>query len=426
MQSDVAITINGLGKRYRIGEKRAPYRTVREEVMSLLGRAVAPRRWRRELSSHRAHIWALRDLSLSIRQGEAVGIIGRNGSGKSTLLKVLSRVTGPTEGEVRIRGRVGSLLEVGTGFHPELTGRENIYLNGAILGMRRNEIVECFDDIVAFAEVEQFLDTPVKRYSSGMFVRLAFAVAAHLRTEILIVDEVLAVGDVAFQRRCLERMGQLASEGRTVLFVSHGMAAVQRLCGTALLLADGRLEAYGVTADVVRAYLAASPVEVAASVDLRAIEEGRRGSGRARFVHVELLALDGRRSSSFLFGEPFRVRLTAESRVPLKDVVLGFSFVTRDGVELQGTAAHDGGVGGDLPAGRHTLECVVDPMVLTPGQYTIRAAMFRTEEVFDHIDSLTSFTVEHASAEIHSTPSSHWVGHVYLPYRWRRFTDTDG
>ncbi|MEW5959194.1 MAG: ABC transporter ATP-binding protein [Chloroflexota bacterium] len=237
--TDIAIKVENLGKRYRIGGRQAPYKRFTETVMDTL---TAPLRRLSNLGQPipaAETIWALKDVSFEVKEGEVVGIIGRNGAGKSTLLKILSRITEPTEGEARVYGRVGSLLEVGTGFHPELTGRENIYLNGAILGMKRAEIERKFDEIVAFAEIEKFLDTPVKRYSSGMYVRLAFAVAAHLEPEVLVVDEVLAVGDAAFQKKCLGKMEEVAKGGRTVLFVSHDMRAIRRLCDRALYLKNG-------------------------------------------------------------------------------------------------------------------------------------------------------------------------------------------
>jgi lipopolysaccharide transport system ATP-binding protein len=254
--TEIAVKVENLSKLYRIGQF-AGYKTIRETLTDV---AAAPFRRLRQPSATSQQpntIWALKDVSFEVKDGDAVGIIGRNGSGKSTLLKILSRITAPTEGRVDIRGRVGSLLEVGTGFHPELTGRENIYLNGAVIGMKRAEVARKFDEIVAFAEIEKFLDTPVKRYSSGMYVRLAFAVAAHLEPEILIVDEVLAVGDTAFQKKCLGKMGEVASEGRTVLFVSHNMAAVQRLCKSALWLLEGRMECLGDVGEVVQSYLRA-------------------------------------------------------------------------------------------------------------------------------------------------------------------------
>jgi lipopolysaccharide transport system ATP-binding protein len=258
MMSDAVIQIRGLGKRYRIGEKRRRYRTVRESLSeAIVGRFRRPASTADDGSGA---FWAVRDVTFDVRRGEVVGIIGRNGAGKSTLLKMLSRITTPTEGEIEVVGRLGSLLEVGTGFHPELTGRENIYLNGAILGMTRGEINGKFDEIVAFGETERFLDTPVKFYSSGMYMRLAFAVAAHLEPEILVVDEVLAVGDAEFQKKCLGKMHQVADQGRTVLFVSHQMNAVRALCNRAVLLKQGRLVEAGETGAVLAKYFASDAV----------------------------------------------------------------------------------------------------------------------------------------------------------------------
>ncbi len=254
-----AIRIENLGKKYRVehGKPQAGYRTLRE---TLVEAAAAPfRRLRRGLTAESSSedFWALKDVSFEVQPGEVVGIIGRNGAGKSTLLKILSQITKPTTGRVEINGRVGSLLEVGTGFHPELTGRENVYLNGSILGMSKKEIDRRFDEIVAFAEIERFLDTPVKRYSSGMYVRLAFAVAAHLEPEILIIDEVLAVGDASFQRKCMNKMEDVGQRGRTVLFVSHNMPAVTRLCQRCVLLDEGMVREDGAAADVAAVYLTA-------------------------------------------------------------------------------------------------------------------------------------------------------------------------
>ena len=257
--SDIAIQVDNLSKRYRIGrglEGRSTYGSLRE---TLADAASAPiRRLRRsnngDSKSETDFIWALKDVSFEVKKGEVVGIIGRNGAGKTTLLKVLSRITSPTKGNVRLWGRVGSLLEVGTGFHPELTGRENIYLNGAVLGMQRVEIERKFDEIVDFAEIEQFLDTPVKRYSSGMYMRLAFAVAAHLEPEILLVDEVLAVGDAAFQKKCLGKMGEVAKEGRTVIFVSHQLGAVRTLCNKGIYINQGKIHARGSIINVLDEY----------------------------------------------------------------------------------------------------------------------------------------------------------------------------
>jgi lipopolysaccharide transport system ATP-binding protein len=255
--SDAIIEVRGLSKRYRLGELERLYSSsFREMLMNL---AKAP--WRRLRGAHRERshaeaFWALKDVSFDVRRGDVLGVVGRNGAGKSTLLKVLSRITAPTKGEAIVKGSISSLLEVGTGFHPELTGRENVFLNGTILGMRRTEIKRRFDEIVAFAEVEKFLDTPVKRYSSGMYLRLAFAVAAHLDSEILLIDEVLAVGDVAFQRKCLTKMNDVSRQGRTILFVSHNTAAIQQLCPMCLWIDNGEIKAHAETPVVYDMYLA--------------------------------------------------------------------------------------------------------------------------------------------------------------------------
>ena len=328
--SDVAISVEALGKRYRIGARREPCDTLRDAIADALK---VPFRMISRLGRPSADetIWALKDVSFEVKRGEVVGVIGRNGAGKSTLLKILSRITTPTEGRAEIHGRVGSLLEVGTGFHPELTGRENIFLNGSILGMKRREIRARFDEIVAFAEIEKFLDTPVKRYSSGMYVRLAFAVAAHLEPEILLVDEVLAVGDAAFQKKCLGKMGEVAKEGRTVLFVSHNMAAVQRLCSICTLLDDGHIGLSGATNTVIAEYLekilpALADIPLAKRTD-------RSGNGRARFTSFHVEDRDGRRvpalqsgmDAVFVFGYA-----CMPNEVP-KDVSVGFGLYAGDG-----------------------------------------------------------------------------------------------
>src|SRR5919197_96918 len=289
MSSELAIEARGLGKLYVLGERgRSPIRRNREEL------------------------WALRDVAFQVERGRAVGVVGHNGAGKTTLLKILSRITAPTTGEARITGSVGSLLEVGTGFHPELSGRDNVYLNGAILGMRRREIKTKFDEIVAFAEVERFIDTPVKRYSSGMYVRLAFAVAAHLEPDILIVDEVLAVGDASFQRKCLGKMGEVSSEGRTVLFVSHNMAAIRSLTPRAIWLDHGRVAADGDAEHVIADYLTTTSAPEEALVDLSG-ERFRRGAkpttGRARFESLALLSPDGEPATHVRQDAPLRFRV---------------------------------------------------------------------------------------------------------------------
>ncbi len=297
--ADAAIRVERLGKRYRI-RPLEPYRSLRESLVRAV-RAPFRRLAGRARAAAHEPFWALRDVSFTVERGDVVGVIGRNGAGKSTLLKILSRITEPTEGLAEIRGRIGSLLEVGTGFHPELTGRENIYLNGAVLGMRKVEIDRKFDAIVDFAEVERFLDLSVKHYSSGMYMRLAFAVAAHLEPEILVVDEVLAVGDVAFQKKCLGKMGQVAKEGRTVLFVSHAMAAVQALCSRGIVLADGRAEFDGPIGEAVECYLRSDRSREPVT-DLSGAP--RSGTGEARLVSFYIEDASGRPASSVPNGRP--------------------------------------------------------------------------------------------------------------------------
>lgn len=298
--TDTVIEVHGLGKRYRVGE-RERYLALRD----VLARAIkSPLRfWRRPAPDY---LWALRDVNLDIHQGEVVGLIGRNGAGKTTLLKILSRITRPTEGYAEVRGRVGSLLEVGTGFHPELTGRENIFLSGAILGMTKREINEKYDAIVAFAGVERFIDTPLKHYSSGMQMRLAFAVAAHLEPEILLIDEVLAVGDIEFQKKCLGKMEEVASEGRTIIFVSHNVAAVTRLCNRCLLLEQGTVVRDGSTYDVVNTYLRS---ELATSASREWSSADAPGDNVVRLRAVRVRSLEGQVAETFDIRRPIGIEV---------------------------------------------------------------------------------------------------------------------
>jgi len=309
------IEVEHLSKCYRIGAMREPYLSLREElarktrrISSAFSRAF--RKGQTGPSGSETDFWALDDVSFSVQEGEAVGIIGRNGAGKSTLLKILSQITPPTKGQITLRGRVASLLEVGTGFHPELTGRENIFLNGAILGMKRAEIKRKFDEIVAFAEVEKFLDTPVKRYSSGMYVRLAFAVAAHLEPEILIIDEVLAVGDAQFQKKCLGKMGEVAKCGRTVIFVSHNMAAISSLCSNCVLVKDGLVDYRGTTATAIQRYLNVLSKTASTPVSER---KDRKGSGILKFTDVWVENDIGERVSCLCCGDNASIVATYDS-----------------------------------------------------------------------------------------------------------------
>jgi lipopolysaccharide transport system ATP-binding protein len=321
--TEPAILATGISKRYRLGE-RQPFKSLRAVITSAFRH---PQRSRRS----REYLWALDDMSFEISRGEAVGIIGRNGAGKSTLLKVLSRITQPTKGRAEIRGRIGSLLEVGTGFHPELTGRENILLNGAILGMGRREILDKLDQIVAFAEVERFVDTPVKRYSSGMYLRLAFAVAAHLETEILLVDEVLAVGDLAFQKRCLGRMKSVSRDGRTVLFVSHNLAAIRSLCSRALLVHDGRLVGNGPVDEVIDQYVREFSGKLEARVDL---PPASGADSPAEGTTLAFLTGDGRPQAEFRLHEPWTIRMDFDIAQPLDGVVASMGLMTVEGVPV--------------------------------------------------------------------------------------------
>lgn len=331
--SVLAVRVAGLAKQYRIGTQRPRYATlrdaIRDAVVSIFNRRRAPRGGR-GAGSRDDVIWALRDVSLEVREGEVVGIIGRNGAGKSTLLKILSSITEPTTGFAEVRGRVGSLLEVGTGFHAELTGRENIFLNGAILGMKRREVLQKFDEIVSFAEVERFIDTPVKHYSSGMYLRLAFAVAAHLEPEILLVDEVLAVGDAAFQKKCLAKMEDVGGRGRTVLFVSHNMPAVTRLCERAVLLEEGRVVGDGPADKVVSAYLSSGSGAAAA----REWPDTAKAPGGsvARLCAVRVIPEGGVIASSVDIRRPVRVEIEYEVLKSGYELMPYFHFNNEDGI----------------------------------------------------------------------------------------------
>ncbi|MEK6558266.1 MAG: ABC transporter ATP-binding protein [Candidatus Margulisiibacteriota bacterium] len=331
--SDIVIKAENLGKKYVIGHQaeRGGYTALRDVLMQN-----ARTLWNKtkDLAKGKPiiqgdtleEVWALKDVSFEIRRGEAVGIIGRNGAGKSTLLKILSRITEPSTGRVTIKGRVASLLEVGTGFHPELTGRENIYLNGAILGMTREEIKRKFDEIVAFAEVEKYLDTPVKRYSSGMYVRLAFAVAAHLEPEIVVVDEVLAVGDAAFQKKCLGKMGDVAQEGRTVLFVSHNAAAVQQLCQSGMVLNEGKVNFWGDIRSAINRYV--QDVKTIQTVNLAARRD-RQGSQWLKFTKVAIYDSKGNELQQVMSGQDVLIQLHYESEREMRNVSVLVSFNVR-------------------------------------------------------------------------------------------------
>ena len=371
--NNTAISVNKISKRYRIGTQKQRYRTLRESLANSAG--ASARHIRTKLTGTRSArskptIWALQDISFEVGHGEVLGVIGPNGSGKSTLLKILSRITEPTSGWAEIRGRVGSLLEVGTGFHPELTGRENIYLNGAILGMRRHQIERRFDEIVSFAEVERFVDTPVKRFSSGMQMRLAFSVAAHLEPEILLIDEVLAVGDLSFQRKCMGKMTEVAGEGRTVLFVSHAMPAVSQLCDRVLVLTGGRLTYDGDTNTAINLYTRS--IDGGQDVIDTSASSRRSGTGEGRIVQVRLLGADGG-TVNFGIGEPFKVLMMIDLRDRISQLVAGFELTSLQGNRILNVRSDSQGLsfGPYLDNQVVTLTISVPGLPLYPGTYLI-------------------------------------------------------
>jgi lipopolysaccharide transport system ATP-binding protein len=368
--SDVVVEVEKLGKCYQITRQHRRNDTLRDALTD--GVRGFKRRISRFVSrrpnENQKPFWALRDVSFQVKQGEVLGVIGRNGAGKSTLLKLLARITEPTEGRFGLCGRVASLLEVGTGFHPELTGRENIYLNGAILGMRRAEISRRFDEIVEFSEIEQFLDTPVKRYSSGMYVRLAFAVAAHLEPEILIVDEVLAVGDAAFQEKCMGKMKRTATQGRTVLFVSHNMASIQQLCTRAFCIRSGQVVSEGNPRDVIRAYMRQNRSEHNASIR---DWPDRETNGQARIVELEISDLTDGNKGSVAFGSDLQLTIGAEFHEPTVDPGFGVIIQSMDGEPLLDLRSSHSGVRLGSVSGRIDMQLTVRQLGLHPGEYLL-------------------------------------------------------
>ena len=387
--SAIAIRCEHLSKQYRVGEHEsykalrdvltdaalAPFRNLRSAFSNENGnsRSTVPAAFgllteaRNSKLETRNLFWALDDVSFDVKRGEVVGIIGRNGAGKSTLLKVLSRITKPTKGHAQIHGRVGSLLEVGTGFHPELTGRENIYLNAAILGMRKAEVAKQFDEIVAFAEVEKFIDTPVKRYSSGMYVRLAFAVAAHLEPEILVIDEVLAVGDAAFQKKCLGKIGEVAHGGRTVLFVSHNMGAIRNLCTEVMWLEGGKIAAAGPTAQIVDQYLRTTIQSSSSSMDIGSLQRSTGCGNRLRIMSVEF-----NEGTPILHGEPLKARVTFETKAPVYDVGFGFGFSSAEGIRVMSVDSDLLEAQRNLPANYSgVVEALIPQLDLQPDRYSL-------------------------------------------------------
>jgi lipopolysaccharide transport system ATP-binding protein len=371
-----AIKAEGLGKRYRVLHKSSIQHDTLRDALADSFRSL----WRHDGPSSVEMFWALKDVSFEISGGERVGIIGRNGAGKSTLLKMLSRITEPTTGRITVAGRVASLLEVGTGFHPELTGRENIYLNGAVLGMNRHEVRRQFDEIVAFAEIERFLDTPVKRYSSGMYTRLAFSVAAHLEQEILLVDEVLAVGDAAFQKKCLNKIRSTARSGRTVLFVSHNMGTVQSLCNRVLFLEDGRIAMDGDASETIRHYLMAG-ADQRHTGEISWTESAKApGNEDFRLLGISLLDPGGRVTAQHDIQNPIRIDIRYRIINPLRNIRLVLKIKLPDGTVAFASTDHN--LRGDrtLQPGTYYSSCLLPAPMFNQGTYIVDVACHQPGE----------------------------------------------
>jgi len=400
MPSDFAIRVSGLGKEYILGGAERVDESFRE---MLLGSLKAPFRRLKKLRGDVLAVerfWALKDVNFEIKPGEVVGIIGRNGAGKSTLLKILSRITDPTEGKIEIRGRISSLLEVGTGFHPELTGRENIFLNGAILGMSRQEIKQKFDEIVAFAEVEKFLDTPVKRYSSGMYVRLAFAVAAHLEPEILIVDEVLAVGDAEFQKKCLGKMQDVSKEGRTVLFVSHNMNAVRNLCDRVICLKNGVLELDGDANSVIEKYMSVDEPRMILYESVEVLPHP--------YIKKVVVHQDGETVDGFRIDKSIHISFDIDSQGD-KGLELGLLIHNTQGVCVHHSSSVFGVVASEKSMSK--VECIIPPYGLGTGMHSIDIAIHkRNYQVFELKEAVLNFEVLFCGVLSDQTSGAMWKG----------------
>ncbi len=396
---DIAVSVRGLSKSYVIAHNANRPTTLREAIVERIKHPL------RTEGQQRETFWALNDVDFEIHRGESVGIIGRNGAGKSTLLKILSRITYPTKGALDIYGRVASLLEVGTGFHAELTGRENIFLNGSILGMSRREIKNKFDEIVAFAEVENFLDTPVKRYSSGMYVRLAFAVAAHLDPEILIVDEVLAVGDFAFQKKCLGKMQEVSGAGRTVLFVSHNMATVVQLCSRALLFRRGKLALDGDSESVVQTYLTEGQGEQEDQIDFGSCPRSPLLSGRAKLISARMNTEDKAGPWAIPYGSYFSLEVQFVVHRPIPELEFGFALCNASGAEFASPMSRDVMAPAAMEPGHYVLELSMPSLKLNTGKYILDLGLRSDRGMEDHIFQVVHFEVlpnaESAEALIH-------------------------
>jgi lipopolysaccharide transport system ATP-binding protein len=392
--SDTVIRVENLSKKYVLGHQQEKgYKTLRDVITD--STKALFQNPKSKTQSSKEEFWALKDVSFEIKQGDRVGIIGRNGAGKSTLLKILSRITEPTSGSIRIKGRVASLLEVGTGFHPELTGRENIYLNGAILGMERTEIKRKFDEIVAFAEVEKFLDTPVKRYSSGMYVRLAFAVAAHLEPEILVVDEVLAVGDIQFQKKCLGKMQDVGKEGRTVIFVSHNMSAVEALCNRGILIDTGRLSLDSTSRVAISTYLEKAYDIIDAIPLLR--RKDRKGNNKAKFSRFRVLNLNGNEVSTLQSGKDYwlETEYVNYSKKVMERAIVSIDFHDETNTRVMMLKSKFTNDYLDLNPDKGSIFCKLENLPLAKGSYRITLFMSQgDQEILDWVEDAASINVD--------------------------------
>jgi lipopolysaccharide transport system ATP-binding protein len=412
--SDIAIRVKNLSKKYEITVGKYRHDTLRDHISHAVS-SVFRSNGRNHGQTQTQTFWALKEVSFEIKRGEVLGVIGANGAGKSTLLKILSRITNPTSGTAEIHGRVGSLLEVGTGFHPELTGRENIYLNGAILGMKKAEINAKFDEIVGFSGIETFIDTPVKRYSTGMFVRLAFGVAAHLQPEILIVDEVLSVGDAEFQKKCLGKMDDIAHEGRTILFVSHNMAAISQLCGRALWLKGGQLKFSGSPSDVVTSYLTSGST---ARATWSNSELNISGHVDFQFTSASVLSINNEPAAVVDFDKGFRAEIGYEVCRAIRGLNVGCQVLNSRAEVVWSTFNTDRNVGhlhqGVSDPGRYVASCLVPGFLLRPGRYSLSIGAGTSERRLSIHDSVLSFDVSwvgfhfNVDREGAITPSFDW------------------
>jgi len=418
------ISVRGLSKKYQLRHEAQRYRSLREEIMSAVSSFASPRAWHKGKSAaaSKEDFWALKGVDFDVQRGDRLGIIGRNGAGKSTLLKILSRITDPSEGRIEISGRVSSLLEVGTGFHPELSGRENIFLNGAILGMRANEVKQKFDQIVEFAEVERFLDTPVKRYSSGMYVRLAFAVAAHLEPDVLVVDEVLAVGDAQFQQKCLGRMEELSRSGRTILFVTHNMDAMLALCNRGLVLERGGVVFDGQPLEARQHYMSkVSSAEY--SVDRNA---GRGGSGGVSIEKVWINSTPDA-STPIESGDPLAVCLSArvgEDYRARNDLQVAYGLDTIEGQRLYTVLSSWDGTSIDASSGRMDIACDIESVPLVPGRYLVSATVLFRGETLDSVQHCAAFDILPRHREVHVERMYGW-GTLDLPCHFRKLENKE-